>query len=207
MNTRLLPVLLAVASLTLAGCLPESKNPLSTPATSIVDSRLGGVYVQRREKKEDDLSTWHFHYRGVNGGPEGKSGTTPWLEVLNVEHVKNGGLKGNAYRALATHLGGHDYLSFVELGSGGGAKGKTSLYHFARYEVSFSGDLRVWFVNTHAVEDAIKAGKLHGQVTHHKYEDDVTLGDSTEHLAAFVAASDPAVLFSGKPAVFYRLAQ
>ncbi len=114
MNARLLPALLAAATLLLAGCLPESKNPLSTPATSAIDSRLEGIYVQRREKKDDDLAGWHFHYRGTKVGSNGEARSTPWLEVLNVEHVKDGGLKGDAYRALTTHLGGHDYLSFFE---------------------------------------------------------------------------------------------
>ncbi len=117
MKFRLLPPLLAAATLLLAGCLPESKNPLSTPKTSTIDSRLEGVYVARREKKDDDLDSWHFHYRGAKAGANGQARTTPWLQVLDIEHRKDGGLKGNAYRVLTTHLGGQDYMSFIELGS------------------------------------------------------------------------------------------
>ena len=62
---------------------------------------------------------------------------------------KEGGLKGDVYRALTTHLGGQDYMSFIELGTAGD-KEKASLYSFARYEVSWSGDIRVWLVNSGA---------------------------------------------------------
>jgi hypothetical protein len=206
MNTRLLSALLAGASLFLAGCLAESKNPLSTPSSSTIDKRLEGIYVARREKSGDDLDGWHFHYRGAKADASGRSSTTPWLVVLDVQHEKNGGLKGAAYRALTTHLGGQDYMSFIQLGSEGG-KAKSSLYSFARYEVSWSGDIRVWLVNSGALADAIKKGQLRGAVTQHKYSDDILLTDSTEHLAAFVAAGDPVKLFGGKPLILYRLAK
>lgn len=202
MNIRLVPALLATASLLLASCLPESKNPLSTPSTSTVDGRLGGVYVQKREKKDDDLSTWHFHYRETNA--HGRISVTPWLEVLNIEHRRGNGLKGTTYRALTTHIGVHDYLSFMEVGDGV-SKDHASLYGFARYEVNWSGDIQVWFANSDVLAQAIRGGKLHGTVKSNMSGTEVKLTDSTEHLAGFVAASDPAKLFSGKPLIFYRL--
>jgi hypothetical protein len=206
MNIRLLPALFAAAILLFAGGLPESKNPLSTPANSTIDSRLEGIFVQRREKSDDELGGWHFHYHGFKAGPNGQPRATPWLEVLSVAHVKDGGLKGDAYRALTTRIGVHDYMSFFELGSGAD-KGRATLYSFARYEVSWAGDLRVWMANSEAFAQAIKSGKLHGTVKREKMADDIMLTDSTENLAAFVAAGDPATLFSGKPLVFYRLAR
>jgi hypothetical protein len=206
MNIRLVSALLAAASLLFAGCLPESKNPLSTPANSTIDARLEGIYSQRREKTDDELGGWHFHYHGTKAGPDGRPRTTPWLDVLNVSHEKEGGLKGDAYRALTTHIGVHDYLSFFELGAGAD-KGRATLYSFARYEVNWAGDLRVWVANSEAFAQAIKSGKVRGTVKHQKMGDDVMLTDSTENLAAFVTAGDPAMLFSGKPLVFYRLAR
>jgi hypothetical protein len=198
--------LLAIVSLLLAGCLPESKNPLSMPSNSTIDTRLEGMYVARREKKDEDLSGWHFHYQGTKAGPNGQARLTPWLDVLSLEHVKDAGLKANAYRALTTHIGVHDYMSFFELGAGTD-QGKTTYYSFARYEMSLAGDLRVWMANSDAFAQAIKSGKLHGTVKHQKTGDDVMLTDSTENLAAFVAANDPAKFFSGKPLVFYRVAR
>lgn len=201
MNIRLLPTLLAAASLLLAGCLPESKNPLSTPKNSTVDQRLEGIYVSRREKKDDDLSSMHFHYRGIKA--DGQVRATPWLEVLQVEHEKTGGMKASAYHVLTTHIGGQDYMSFQDLSKG---KDKT-LYSFARYEFSWNGTLRIWLINSDAVAQAIHSGKLQGTVKPSKFTQDITITDSTEHLAAFVQASDPAALFAGKPMVLYRLTQ
>lgn len=197
MTIRLVSALLAAASLLLAGCLPESKNPLSTPKTSAIDTRLEGIYVQRREKRDDDLNGWHFHYREMSA--DGRNTVTPWLDVLNVEHRKGGALKSDAYRALTAHIGGQDYMSFIEVG------GVSALYRFARYEVSWSGDIRVWLVDTDALAAAVKTGKLHGTVKVSGSTKDVMITDSTDRLAAFVAASDPVKLFSGKPLVLFRL--
>lgn len=197
MNIRLLPALLAAAALLLAGCLPESKNPLSTPKTSTIDPRLEGIYVQRREKKDDDLNGWHFHYRETSAN--GRTIVTPWLEVLNVEHRKSGALHSDAYRALTTHIGMQDYISFIPSGE------TTVVYSFARYEVNWSGDIRIWLINTDALADAVKSGKLHGKVKGNGNTKDVLLTDSTDRLAAFVAASDPTKLFTGKPLILYRL--
>ena len=69
--------------------------------------------------------------------------TTTWLEVLTVEHAKDGGLNTHRYESLTTHLGGHDYLSFIDLPDKPG-KSKQLPYSFARYEVNWRGDLRVW---------------------------------------------------------------
>ncbi|MEI9896896.1 MAG: hypothetical protein WDN28_24325 [Chthoniobacter sp.] len=204
MNIRLLPALLAAATLLFAGCLPESKNPLSTPATSTIDPRLEGIYVARRDKKDDDLAGWHFHYRGAKAAGQGPARATPWLEVLDIEHRQDGALKGNAYRVLTTHLGGHDYMSFIVVG--GDRNQYATQYSFARYEVSWTGDIRIWLVNSDVLTQAIQSGKLRGTVktSHGK---DILLTDSTAHLAAFVAASDPSVLFSGKPLALHRVAK
>jgi hypothetical protein len=197
MKIRLVPVLLAAASLLLTSCLPEAKNPLSTPTTSTIDSRLEGIYVQKREQKGDDLNGWHFHYRETSVG--GRTMVTPWLEVLNIEHRKGGVLQSEAYRALTTHIGTQDYISFIRIG------GTSALYSFARYEVNWSGVIRVWLASPDALAEAVKSGKLHGTVKSNMSGKDVLITDSTDRLAAFVAASDPTKLFTGKPLVLSRL--
>jgi hypothetical protein len=216
MSPRLLPALAILGSLLLAGCFPESTNPLSTPATSTVDPRLEGVYVAHRDKTDDGLYIYHLHYRGERGSVGGPPLVTPWLEILNINHSKGKPLEGIAYRALTTHLGGHDYMSVLELGSvtsseSGLAKPAQAenarLYWIARYEIDGAGMLRVWMMNIKAWEDAIKTGKIHGQIKPHKEGDDVLVADSTENLAKLVTKGDPAVLFGGKPLVLYRLAR
>lgn len=204
MKSRLLPAILAVASLLLAGCLPESKNPLSTPTTSRIDSRIGGVYVQQKEGRKEDSAFWHFHYRGASPGKNQQPRTTTKIEIVGVSHQSEGGLDGARYYAFATRLGGHDYLSFVEEKNGSAKEGN---YSFARYEVNWRGDLRLWLLDEDALAAAIKSGRLRGQVRTGKFTKDVLLTDTTVNLSAFVAASDPATLFRKTPLVLRRLAR
>ena len=201
MNIRLLSTLLAAASLLLAGCLPESKNPLSTPQTSTIDVDLEGVYMPNKKGSDDSsLSTMHFHYRSVKA--DGSFRITPLLDVLEVTHEIDSGLITHAYQMLITHIGNQNYMSFRDLGKSGV---HATTYSFARYEIGWRGTLRVWLINSDAVAQAIQAGKLHGTVKTHKYSKDILITDSTDRLAAFVKESDPAKLFAGKPMVLYRL--
>ena len=214
-------LLLAAACLFFAGCLPESINPLSTPATSAIDPRFEGVYQQVAKDKnanatKDGSGFWHFHYRGASDSAQGVRRTTTWLEIVNIGHEPKGGLETARYHALATKIAGHDYLSFIELPqelayanfSGqlcNGAKKSPLTYSFARYEVTWRGDLRIWLANESAFVVAVKAGKLRGKVTTSKFGDSVTLTDTTAHLAAFIAAGDPGKLFDTEPMTFRRL--
>ena len=204
MITRILPAALVVGALLLAGCLPESKNPLSTPSASRIDARLEGAFAARDTDHKGKVDYWHFHYRGLRTEAGAPDRTTPWLEVLTVEPRKDGGLKTERYEALTTRLGGHDYFSFIELPDSGGKK-KALPYSFARYEVTWRGDLHVWLASEKAFAAAVKAGQLRGQVIPGKFGDSVKITDTTAHLAAFVAAGDPKVLFSAEPLVLRRV--
>jgi len=203
MNTRPFALLLAVACLFLAGCLPESKNPLSTPAGSLFDPHLEGVYQQR---ETDEVAFWHFRYRRENRGQGHEHDVSPWIDVLTAGHSKDGSLERSRYEALVTQIGGANYLSFISLPSDG-AKKRPVRYSFARYAVNSRGDLRIWLAHESAFVAAVKAGKLRGKVTPHKFGDSVEITDPTPHLAAFLAASDPQTLFAGKPMVLRRVAR
>ena len=207
MNPRILPLLLAAASLLFAGCFPESVNPLSTPATSLIDQRLEGVYlaVDKSEAAKKERSYWHFHYRGTSDGAHGVRRSTTFLEILSVGHEPERGLDLDRYEALTTKIAGRDYLSFIRLPIDG-TKKQPVLYGFARYEFGWRGDLRIWLADEVAFAAAIKAGRIRGQVFGTHTVTGVKLTDTTAHLAAFIAAGDPEKLFGGKPMVFHRLA-
>jgi hypothetical protein len=76
---------------------------------------------------------------------------------------------------------------------------KSLRYGFARYEVNWRGDLHIWLAKENAFGAAVEAGKLRGKVRPGKYSCGVELADTTERLAAFVAAENPKDLFGGKP--------
>ena len=199
-------LIFATACLLLTGCLPESINPLSTPATSAIDPRFEGVYQEVRKDKDakDGSGFWHFHYRGADDSAKGVRRSTTQLEIVGIGHEPKGGLDIGRYQALATKIAGHDYLSFIELPSGG-AKKSPLTYSFARYEVTWRGDLRIWLANESAFVAAVKTGQLRGKVTTSKFSDSVTLTDTTANLAAFIAAGDPGKLFDTEPMTFRRL--
>ena len=208
MKTRILPTILAAGCLLFAGCLPESVNPLSTPATSLIDGRFEGIYQQIDidHGANAERGYWHFHYRGASDGAKGVHRSTTWLEILGVGHESKSGLDITRYQALATKIAGHDYLSFMEVPKDGSKK-QPAPYGFARYEVTWRGDLRIWLASESALISAVKAGQLRGKVTSSQWSSSVLLTDTTEHLAAFIAAGDPHKLFDEKPMTFRRLAR
>lgn len=205
-SPHLLSACLAAACLLFAGCVPESINPLSTPATSAIDQRFEGVYQEVRKDKDSAAGRgyWHFHYRGASDSPKGVRRSTTWLEIVGVGHEPKSGLEITRYKALATKIAGQDYLSFIELPQDS-AKQSPATYCFARYEVTWRGDLRVWLANESAFVAAVKAGKLRGKVTGGSFGESVKLTDTTAHLAAFITASDPRTLFNEEPMIFRRL--
>lgn len=197
MLLKSLRLLLASACVFIAGCYPESVNPLSAPAASLFDDRLPGVYEQR---EADEKTFWHLRYRAlpVKGGAEDEP--IPKLEVVRISHLKNNrGLETNRFDVLATRIGKKNYFSFVELQDGGGKTPVT--YGLARYEVNWLGEVRVWMASKTAFAEAVKSGQLKGKIS----GDSVALTDSTESLAAFVAAADPKKLFGGQSIVLGRL--
>jgi len=197
---------LALIGLLLSACLPESKNPLSLPSTSVVDSRLEGALRAAGQGQKEDAGYWHFHYRGVHAEMGRRPARRPGWKVLTVEPAKDGGLKTHRYEALATRLAGM-IISASSIFRTKAGSGRACPYSFARYEVNWRGDLHVWIADDKAFAAAVKAGKLRGQVSHSQFGDEVGSPDTTEHLAAFVAASDPKVLFSSEPMVMRRLAR
>jgi hypothetical protein len=224
--------LLAAACLVLAGCTVVSTHPLSTPASSTIDRRLEGAFVGSHDQPDGDLSVLHLHYARKEGPPGKPAGVTPWLELLLLQHDPKDGLHGLAARALTVHLGRHDYMSFAPTGTfPASGRSPASLYPslawlaglpkgylLFRYEIGAFGQLRLWLADSTAMADAVKTGKLKGRIVHHTLQTglkpgqgfdlyDVILTDSTDHLAAFIAAGDPKALFSGSPLVVQRLAR
>lgn len=193
-----LQLFLATVCVFIAGCYPESTNPLSGPAASLFDERLPGVYEQR---DAEEKTFWHFRYRVVPVKGQAEDESIPRLEVVRVGHLKsNGGLETDRFDALATRIGSRNYFSFIELKDGSG-KAPPVTYGLARYEVNWLGEVRVWMASKTAFAEAVKSGQLKGKVA----GDSVALTDSTERLAAFVAAADPKKLFNGEPLVLGRL--
>lgn len=175
----------------LTGCLPTSKSPLSDPADAVLDMRLAGVWYG---KSGEDTVFLHF-----------VAGKVTSMDVVEVDHEKDGDAHTSIYTMFPTLIGGQRYMNLRE--KGGGDKP----YYLARYTLTKSGALTIWLWSETAIEKAVKAGKLAGKVSVKNAGEssetrDVALTATTASLAAFVRESDPDVLFSEKFGTFKKVA-
>ena len=174
-----------VCLLGLAGCLPVSQNPLSAPEEAAADSHLPGVWYGKSGEDEIFL---HF-----------VPGQAAEMQIVEVDHEKKGEAHTTLYSMFPTVIGGQHYLNVRE--------GKNKPYYLARYHLSDAGALTIWLMSEKAAAKAINSRKLKGQVVEKQQSSDrdVTLSDTTEHLAAFVRKSDPQVLFDQKFGTFKKV--
>lgn len=179
--------LLLLVALTLSGCLPVSQNPLSSPENATADSHLFGVWYG---KSGEDQIFLHF-----------VPGNTAEMQVVEVDHEKKGAAHTTLYTVFPSVLGEQHYLNIRE--------GKGKPYHLAHYQV-VGGTLKIELMSDKSLAKAIKAGKLKGDVAEKTESDgsidrNITITDSTEHLAAFVKKSDPTLLFDQKFGTFKKV--
>jgi hypothetical protein len=185
--TRLLFLALTFA---LAGCLPVSQNPLSSPDTAVADARLAGVWYG---KSGDDTIFLHF-----------VAGKGAQMDVVEVDHQISGDAHTNLYTMFPSHLDSTRYMNIRE------KKGASKAYYLARYQISASGALSIWLMSEKAASKAINNDKLAGKISVKDTggsgtERDVTITSGTERLAAFVKKSDPEILFAEKFGTFRKL--
>ena len=175
---KLISSLLLILSLT--GCLPVSQNPLSSPENGGTDPRLVGVWYGKSGEDEIFL---HF----IQGTE---------MQVVEVDHEKKGAAHTTLYNVFVTVLGEQHYLNIRE--------GKNKPYYLANYQVK-EGVLKISLMSDQSLAKAIKAGKLKGTVAEKSGDLDVTITDSTEHLAAFVKKSETEKLFDQKFGTFKKV--
>ena len=184
--TSSLRMALALLCASIAGCLPESKNPIASPRDSFLDVRLEGAWQAR----EDGESPAYYHFRHQK--------SAPWIRIISVGPEQRQGLSVISYDALSTRLGAHTYLSFRALSEDG--KIGRSGYNFARYDFDWLGRLRIYaLVSESELGDAVRSRRLRGTVKGTASDAHVKLTDTSAHIAAFIVASDAKRLFDGKP--------
>lgn len=170
----------------LAGCIPESKNPLCAPEDSILDTRLSGVW---RADSDGDKIYLHF----------GKDGKERAMGAIEVDHEKDGTVHANSYTVFTTRIEGVNYLNIRA------ATGENRPYFFARYGIDSTDTLNIWLMSEEPVINAIKADKLKGTVSGEKSSREIKVTDTTANLVRFVRKSDRMVLFAQKFGTFHRV--
>jgi hypothetical protein len=187
MRTRNALLLALCTAFLLTSCIPESENPLSDPKNAQCDSRLLGTWVA--EVEDGEGNAWlHF--------VEGPDAMT---EIVVVSHEKGKGADVSFYHMHPTPVGASWYMNIKpyapekfrtadiaeEMGSSG--------YLFANYEITAEGLLLIRLVGKDLGE-AVRAGKLRGEIKESKYFEDIKITDSSENLVKFLESADPATL-------------
>ncbi len=190
MKSAVTALFLLAVMIALTGCLPTSRNPLSDPAEAVVDMRLDGVWYG---KSGEDTVFLHF-----------VSGKATTMDVVEVDHEKDGDAHTSIYTMFPTIIGDQRYMNLREKGNG------DKPYYFAHYTLSKSGTLTIWLMSETPVAKAVKAEKLAGKVTVNNAgasseNRDIALTSSTATLAAFVRNSDPNILFAEKFGTFKKV--
>jgi hypothetical protein len=185
----LLPVL--SACILLAGCIPESINPIAPPQQTVADPRIEGLW--KVVEKADKPTYYHFTSRKP----------APSVAIAGVEHGGDRGLSIEVWQAYPARIGGTRYLSFRTVDPATGAK--KGNFSFARYDYTWIGDLRIWIMSEAAAIEAVKAGKLRGKVTPSRFSESVLITDTSSRIAAFVAAQPAKELFNEDPLILRKV--
>jgi hypothetical protein len=120
------------------------------------------------------------------------------LGEIEIMFIEAGKLLKN--RVFLTQKGSETYLNLVE-------KPEDKFYYPAKFKKS-KNQLIVWRVSSDALKKAIRDKKIDGEITKHKYSDDVLIKASKEELNNFFIRNREQMLFDyEEPFVLRRLVQ
>jgi hypothetical protein len=173
-------VLLVVSGFGLAGCPIESDEPLGPAEQAAEDPAIYGLWFA----KENDAPAWFHIYRPKGAAPGA-------VEVTIVSLESDGVGESERYLGHLTRVGELDFANMRGPLQGDAATGP---YYLVNYRLAADGTLELRLLKEATVEAAIAAKTLAGETTADgKPTDHVT--DNADRLRAFVAATDPALLF------------
>lgn len=182
-ETFLRSMLAGAAFLILAGCVPESENPVAAADPAKTDPRLWGSWLS---EEEDGFSIAH-----VFALEDGR------LQITLAEHdVEGVGTISEAYEGHTTQLPSGDYLNAL-------VTGEESGYVIGKYAFTGTNQVSIAFVSSQVLEQAIKDGKLKGTITPETGGNDVRITATSEQWQTYLASA-PADLF-GEPSSFTRV--
>jgi len=181
-------------------CPLTSVNPLSDPQDAKYDKRLEGAW--QSVSQDGDLEFVHF-----GKGDEKKT------EMIIIEHMRSGKIDFSTLTVFPTIINGKGYLNihvedlFEEFSE------DLSGYVFMKYELLDKNTLTLSFLKEKPIIEAIKSGKLEGEITYEKKgikKDDegdsskqnkkktikcVILSDSSDNILKYIQSVDPDKLF------------
>ena len=180
--TILRSILAGLAFLVLAGCLPESENPIAAAHPAKSDARLWGAWLS---EEEDGFSIAH-----VFAAEDGK------LQIVFAEHDVEGVGTTTTYEAHSTQLPSGDYLNALVTGEETG-------YVIGKYTFNGTDAVSIAFVNSQVLEQSIKDGKLKGTLTPETGGNDVRVTATSEEWQAYLASAPQGLV--NEPSSFTRV--
>jgi len=175
LKTKLYALLQLMLVITMAACVPDSKNPLTAFDRDAMDASVYGTWFWK-----DEQETGYLHF-----GQEEESGL---LQLTMVELNSSGKIGVTQMQGHTSQLGEHRYLNlkFVPPQDG------ITEYLFLKYEISKKG-LGLAFLDPSVIEKAIADNVLAGRVEQDGYVSSVRLSDTSIKLQQFVRDNDRAL--------------
>jgi len=165
-------------ALLLAGCLPDSINPVTPPQDAVAAPELFGLWAATVED-----ATIYAHVFRSDGNR---------LGVATVSHEADGSGDTDHYSAHVSETGGRRFLNLqTEDAAAAGDKP----YSIFGYDIGNDGKLALRFLSTETLAQAIADGRLTGKVQEDSLGRSVRLSGSSAEIAAFLAEADPKTLF------------
>lgn len=157
MNRFILSTILVlfIAFISSCFCPLTSVNPLSDPLNAKYDDRIEGAW--QFVSQDGDLVFLHF-----GKGNEKKT------QMISIEHKDNGKIDFLTFTVFPTIVNGQSYLNlnieelFEEFSE------ELSGYTFMKYQLSDTDTLALSHINEQPIIEAIKSGKLEGEITYKK---------------------------------------
>lgn len=174
-------------ALLLAGCLPESVDPLSPPDQTTPAPELLGLWRASAEGSTLEDGTLYVH---VFLGERGR------LDFVTISHEADGSGDTERYHGHVTEVQGADGQGrrFINLQPVETAAAAPAPYTIIGYALD-SEALTVRFLSPQILAAAIAAGELAGEVTEDSFGLNVRLTGPGAEIAAFLAAADAATLY------------
>ena len=156
----------------LGGCVPYSDNPLTDPNSEKIDAAILGTWFWNEESDSG------FVHIGLN--KESKL-----LQVIMIEHDKDGTIDVSEFNGHTSSLGNNKYLNLKWVRPADEPKG----YLLIKYSTE-GESLAISLLNAKMIENAIKEGSLKGTVGKGKYAYSLSITEEQKKLQQFVLKHD-----------------
>jgi len=154
------------------GCVPYSDNPLTDPNCEKIDAAILGTWFWNEESDSG------FIHIGLN--KESKL-----LQVIMIEHDKDGTIDVSEFNGHTSSLGNNKYLNLKWVRPADEPKG----YLLIKYSTE-GESLAISLLNAKMIESAIKEGSLKGTVGKEKYAYSLSITEEQKKLQQFVLKHD-----------------